>query len=123
MKQSKYILIFIIIFVGIISCVRKNNVIDQTYYYEQIINDINTELKIANDSIDVLNNIIKEQNIKQENLVNNLKNCDSTNVVLRQDLFVANYKLGRIKEYCDIVKRDNSQLKFLRGWINRVLED
>lgn len=42
---------------------------------------------------------------------------------LKSDLFVSNYKLGRIQEYCNIVERNSTQLKYLRGWINRVLED
>lgn len=37
------------------------------------------------------------------------------------DLFVANYKLGRIKYYNDIAKGTN--IKYLRGWINRVLNE
>lgn len=41
---------------------------------------------------------------------------------LGEDLFVARYKLGRIKYYNDIAAK-NSNLKYLRGWINRVLND
>lgn len=43
---------------------------------------------------------------------------DSLNV----ELFVANYKLERIKYYNNIAKKE-SNLKFLRGWINRVLNE
>ena len=49
---------------------------------------------------------------------------DSLNAVkdtTAEDLFVARYKLGRIKYYNDIAKNGNNA-KFLRGWINRVLE-
>ena len=38
-------------------------------------------------------------------------------------LLVANLKLGRIRFYSDIVARNPSQIKFYRGWINRVLEE
>lgn len=41
---------------------------------------------------------------------------------LQERLFVAEYKLGRIKAYKEIVDRNPSQIKFLKGWINRVLE-
>lgn len=87
------------------------------------LDSISTELKNAKDSIIYLNNSLELEKQKYEVTVSNLNSCDSTNAALRSDLFVANYKLGRIKEYCNIVKRDNTQLKFLRGWINRVLED
>lgn len=38
-------------------------------------------------------------------------------------LLVVNYKLERVRFYSDIVRRNPSQVKFLRGWINRVLEE
>ncbi len=47
---------------------------------------------------------------------------DSLNY-LKEDLFIYQYKLARIKEYNAIVERDNSQAVFFRGWIKRVLED
>lgn len=49
---------------------------------------------------------------------------DSLNAVrdtTAADLFVARYKLGRIKYYNDIAKNGNN-IKYLRGWINRVLK-
>ena len=39
-----------------------------------------------------------------------------------EDLFVARYKLARIKEYNRIAAKGNN-IKFLRGWINRTLEE
>jgi hypothetical protein len=50
---------------------------------------------------------------------------DSLNKIkdsLGTDLFVANYKLARIKEYNRIAGQRNN-IKYLRGWINRVLKD
>lgn len=44
--------------------------------------------------------------------------CDS----LTGELQVANYKLERIRYYNDIAKKNNN-IVFLRGWINRVLND
>lgn len=41
---------------------------------------------------------------------------------LQERLFVAEYKLGRIKAYKEIADRNPSQIKFLKGWINRVLK-
>lgn len=42
---------------------------------------------------------------------------------LGEDLFVAKYKLGRIKYYTNIVDNKPSQIKFYKGWIKRVLNN
>lgn len=50
---------------------------------------------------------------------------DSLNIIkdsLNEDLFVANYKLARIKRYNEIAAKGNN-IKYLRGWINRVLNE
>ena len=50
---------------------------------------------------------------------------DSLNTVkdkFGEDLFITNYKLGRIKYYNDIAAKGNN-IKYLRGWINRVLNE
>jgi hypothetical protein len=41
---------------------------------------------------------------------------------LNERLFVQTYKLERISYYNDIAKNGNN-ITFLRGWINRVLQD
>lgn len=38
------------------------------------------------------------------------------------DLFISNYKLERIRRYNAIAAKGNN-IKFLRGWINRVLNN
>ena len=51
---------------------------------------------------------------------------DSLNTVrdsIGEDLFVARYKLGRIKYYTNIVDNNPTQIKFYKGWINRVLNE
>lgn len=42
---------------------------------------------------------------------------------LGEDLFVARYKLGRIKYYTNIVDNNPSQIKFYKGWIKRALKE
>lgn len=75
----------------------KENIVNDTIY----INQVDTVYKT--DSV-----LIKELN-------------DSINV-LNEELFVANYKLERVKYYNNIAAKGNN-IKFLRGWINRVLND
>lgn len=106
-----------------ISCKPKVDDVDQSYYYEQIINDMSAQLQAANDSIIYLNEVLAAKDSSHFETLNVLHDCDSSNTALRSELFIANHKLGRIKEYCDIVKKNSSQLQFLRGWINRVLDE
>lgn len=66
-------------------------------------------------------NIIKIINLERELQITK----DSLNYLrdsLGEDLFVAKYKLGRIKYYNNIASKGNN-IKYLRGWINRVLND
>lgn len=66
-------------------------------------------------------NIIKIINLERELQITK----DSLNYLrdsLGEDLFVAKYKLGRIKYYNNIAAKGNN-IKYLRGWINRVLND
>lgn len=42
---------------------------------------------------------------------------------LHSRLLVADYKLERVGYYLRIVNRNPSQIKFLRGWLNRALAE
>lgn len=46
----------------------------------------------------------------------------SINDSLNKELFIANYKLARVKRYNDIAAKSNN-IKYLRGWIRRALEE
>lgn len=68
------------------------------------------------------------QTIKIVELQEELRRCrDSLEVykkdtLISADLFEARYKLERIRYYNNIAKK-GSNIKFLRGWINRVLDE
>ena len=47
---------------------------------------------------------------------------DSLNAYKSADYFVAKYKLERIRYYNDIAGKGNN-IKYLRGWIRRTLEE
>lgn len=57
-----------------------------------------------------------------------LRRCQDSLRIIRTDstmsseLFVAKYKLERIRYYNDIAGRGNN-IKYIRGWINRVLNE
>jgi lysozyme family protein len=57
---------------------------------------------------------VKVDGIVGNKTLNALNNCE-------EDNFINAYKLQRIKLYVEISKRGNN-IKFLRGWITRVLE-
>lgn len=61
-----------------------------------------------------------ELNIINYNTI--IKSLKDSIVILNEDLIVTKYKLGRIEEYNKIAGRGNN-IKYLRGWINRVLND
>lgn len=51
-----------------------------------------------------------------------IEEVDSIIADTKEDLLISNYKLERIKYYNKIAANGNN-LKFLRGWINRVLNE
>lgn len=76
---------------------------------------------------DKINNAkIVELNNKYSLLKDSFNNVrDSLNAIkgtLDEDLFVAKYKLGRIKYYNNVAAKGNN-IRYLRGWINRVLNE
>lgn len=81
---------------------------------------IQTKYITIRDTIEV-ENVIKIANLQRELDLTK----DSLSYVkdsLGEDLFIARYKLGRIKYYNEIAAKGNN-IKYLRGWINRVLNN
>ena len=60
----------------------------------------------------------KELLLRTKDSLNSYK-ADTT---INAELFVAKYKLERIRYYNNIAAKGNN-IKYLRGWINRVLND
>lgn len=49
-------------------------------------------------------------------------NAYKTDTTISAELFIAKYKLERIRYYNEIAAKGNN-IKYLRGWINRVLNE
>lgn len=49
-------------------------------------------------------------------------NAYKADTAISAELFVAKYKLERIRHYNEIAAKGNN-IKFLRGWLNRVLNE
>lgn len=108
--KIKLLLVMIFIIAIITNCSNNQTVPIKEYIYIPVKDTIGER--------DNLNKIIELQH--ELNLTR-----DSLRLIkdsLSPDLFVANYKLARIKEYNRIAGQGNN-IKFLRGWINRVLND
>lgn len=73
------------------------------------------------DTISDNSNVIRIINLKRE-LQLTRDSLNSIRDSIGEDLFVARYKLARIKYYNNIAAKGNN-IKFLRGWINRVLNE
>ena len=51
--------------------------------------------------------------------------CDSLAVELdslKKKLFVANFKVERVRYYLNICQKNPSQSKFLKGWVSRAVQ-
>lgn len=113
MKKYNYIII------GIITCTIIGNLISCNRYVPPVEKIVYVPVK---DTISEKENIARIIELEHKNSI--LK--DSLNYIkdsIGEDLFVARYKLGRIKYYTNIVNKKPSQLKYYKGWINRVLKE
>ena len=115
-----FIIIIIFITPLIIFSVDNNNLKDKLVSYKD-------SVEVKNDYIFKLNEDIIKYNIKVENYkdsiiiykdsINSLINeLDSVN----EELQINKIKIERIREYNRIAAQGNN-IKFLRGWINRVI--
>lgn len=65
--------------------------------------------------LDSLTTTLVENKIIIDSLENTIRNYESSE-------FLLSYKIERIKYYNDIAAKGNN-IKYLRGWINRTLEE
>ena len=81
-----------------------------------IIKQDSIQFPVERDTIMIVDsNLIKRYVIK-------LDSVEAVKDSIIMDLVVAKYKLNRIKEYNKIAAK-GSNLKYLRGWINRVVNE
>lgn len=110
------IVICILCFIMILCCngkatIDNSNNIDSIETINNLQN-IQIEIKLYRDTIDSLQNVINDMQLDIDNFQ---LHTDS----IADELLVTQYKLKRIKYYNSIATGTN--LKFLRGWVNRVL--
>ena len=98
----------IVLFMCILYGGCKNNVPEPTIVYIPVEDTINA-VKVVN---------LTEELHKTRDSLNAYKN----DTAISEELFIAKFKLEKIKYYNDIAAKGNN-IKFLRGWINRTLEE
>lgn len=68
-------------------------------------------------------NAVKVVNLTEElRRTRDSLNAYKNDTAISEELFIAKFKLEKIKYYNDIAAKGNN-IKFLRGWINRTLEE
>lgn len=82
-----------------------------------MVKDTTDSINFAN-QLDMLTNKYEVDILELNKALDQLK---KTNDSLNVQLFNANYKLNKIAEYNRIAAKGNN-IKYLRGWINRTLE-
>ena len=65
--------------------------------------------------------IIELENILQ--LTRDSLNVYKHDTIMSEDEFILRFKLERIRYYTNIVDRKPNQIKFYKGWINRVINE
>ena len=98
----------IVLFMCILYGGCKNNVTEPTIVYIPVEDTINA-VKVVN---------LTEELHRTRDSLNAYKN----DTAISEELFIAKFKLEKIKYYNDIAAKGNN-IKFLRGWINRTLEE
>ncbi len=98
----------IVLFMCILYGGCKNNVPEPTIVYIPVEDTINA-VKVVN---------LTEELHRTRDSLNAYKN----DTAISEELFIAKFKLEKIKYYNDIAAKGNN-IKFLRGWINRTLEE
>ena len=90
-------------------------------YYEQIKYEYKNETNGRNDTIYVY---IKDSSAvaQIDSLYSVIDSLESLNYKYEDELNIVLFKLERIRYYNDIAKNGNN-IKYLRGWINRTLDD
>ena len=82
---------------------------------------IKREVVIQKDTVYV--NVTDSSLVTQlDSLCNTIDYLKKENEFLFDELSVAIFKLERIRDYNEVAKKGNN-IKFLRGWINRVLNE
>lgn len=107
------ILIFIIVILISISCNKKQKDNINTDNVDTVYVDLGISGDIYIYTIDSLYSI-------NDSLIQENKKLVYINDSINEQLFVALYKLDRVEYYNKIAANGNN-IKFLRGWINRVL--
>lgn len=108
-----FIIIIIFMTPMIIFSVDNNNLKDELVSYKD-------SIEVKNYYIFKLNEDIIKYNIEIENYKDSINSLINELDSVNEELQINKIKIERIREYNRIAAQDNN-IKFLRGWINRVI--
>lgn len=83
--------------------------------------ELNSKISYLDKTIDSLNIKLNARPIYITDTLFIENKCEDVNHI-KDELFIANYKLERVRYYLNICLRNKSQDKFLKGWIRRALQ-
>lgn len=92
---------------------------------KELVYQLQDEAKQAQNEVIIYKNyisLLQDSIAAQKREIANIQVYKDSITNIKEELFVAKYKLERIREYNKIAA-DKTQLQFLRGWINRTLNN
>lgn len=125
MKKHHYITLFCLIAVIIYSCISNNGNVPQVIVKEKDTTEVNNYQNQIDSLEIIINNnseLINSVMIINDSLKYRLFTKDDTINYYKERYVVDEIKLQRIKYYNSIAAKGNN-IKYLRGWINRVLNE
>lgn len=117
MKRLLNLVLILVIVVMFVQCNHKPKI---EYVYKTVVDSSAVQVYLAKiDSLELVScSMVNVINTKDSIITSKNKEIN----YLQDELEIADYKLERIKEYNRIAAKGNN-IKYLRGWINRVLNN
>lgn len=124
MKKSHYVILLYCMAIIVYSCTSNKVNVPQIIKEKDTIEINNYQKQIDSLEIIINNNseLINSVMIINDSLKHKLLAKDDTVNYYKEQYVVDDIKLKRIKYYNDIAAKGNN-IKYLRGWINRVLNE
>lgn len=124
MKKSHYVILLYCMAIIVYSCTSNKVNVPQIIKEKDTIEINNYQKQIDSLEIIINNNseLINSVMIINDSLKHKLLTKDDTVNYYKEQYVVDDIKLKRIKYYNDIAAKGNN-IKYLRGWINRVLNE
>ena len=100
-------------------------------YWKKILGSSIKNQKVANEILDIVVNMGVKGGVKLvQQVVGSYVDgifgphtLEAVNSIDDEELFMCKLKMARIREYVDLCNKESMYREYLRGWLNRVLDD